>query len=504
MPWILSLNRGNILFGCFIAICLISGCRSNTEKLPSTEPPILESIFVVTPSERRIVAQNTGGDYNVLPCDSFELRVRSPLLSDFRIFMNNQTLAFVSGRARHPELDASGYFSFTEEVLPGAGYGFYRIWVVPPLAIRNGAGSQIGIQIRKISLDSTLPSNQRETNIYARFAAVGPTGDPIVAKVEPSTVFDDGWNSKNSRDPGLWQAHAKQSIVARKVTLAGWLAKDFPHRNNGGIFVERSDQSEDWQYTIWLDPDFIERTYGGQQSAQPLAGTILPGNPTSCIIAMLNDCYPGGLLDTRYPIEANDIPLLSQAVVPDVGTFLLTNHHDFTVELNAWHRSRRGAPPAGWVGDPDPAYADNAWPFPPKLPFDDGSGRQLNEGDYVIVSGTLWQDSGHRPSSGEPDFDQRDCWFRSFPGQDGWLEIHPADMVRRVAAPKVRKHTQVVALCAPPNQTKSVTMDLVPFEPYDPSKPQLKWREYVDPRFSKGGRTILANTVTDSNGGNRV
>jgi len=448
---------------------------------PST-PPILESIFVSSSlGGERIVAQNTGGDYYVFPCTSLELRVRAQLGVGFRIYFNTQQLQLVSNRSPRSDLDASGYFSVTQEAMPGGQEGFYRIWVVPPIALRAWPRTATDLQIQSLNPGGPLST-------FASFAAVDfPFFTPHVARVEPSSVFDDGWNSKNSRDLGPWQAHAKQSIIARKVTLAGWLVHN-PSPTNSGIFVERPDQSEDWHYTIWLDPDFIERTYGGHTSAQPLAGAILPGNPSN-FFPWLN---PG----------ANDIPLLSPGAVPDVGTFLITAHQDFAVELNAWHRSKRGTPPAGWIGDPRPGFGDNAWPFPPRLPFNDGSGRDLQEGDYVIVSGTLWQDSGHRPKQGEDGFEERECWNNGFRGQDGWLEIHPVDMVRRQASPKIRKHTHTVTMCAPPNQTKSiVSRDLTPVEPYVAGK-KLKWKEYVDARFSKGGRNVLANVVTDSNGAN--
>jgi len=60
------------------------------------------------------VAQNTGGDFNILPADRFELRIRAPLLTRFEIFMNNQRLEPVNDTAAHPEFDNSGYWSITD------------------------------------------------------------------------------------------------------------------------------------------------------------------------------------------------------------------------------------------------------------------------------------------------------------------------------------------------------------------------------------------------------
>ena len=98
-----------------------------------------------------------------------------------------------------------------------------------------------------------------------------------------------------------------------------------------------------------------------------------------------------------------------------------------TVELNAWHKSARGPHPAFWQDDPDlPAFSGNAWPFNPyKGSANLGLGPNLQAGDYVIVSGTLWQDNRHGTGLGV-------CIEDRLKGHGGWLELHPVDAVRRV------------------------------------------------------------------------
>ncbi len=63
--------------------------------------------------------------------------------------------------------------------------------------------------------------------------------------------------------------------------------------------------------------------------------------------------------------------------------------------------------------------------------------KYLQQGDYVEVQGTLWQDSAH--DAGQPT----PCWGKplSFHNQDGWLEIHPVDSIRRIPAPGPSPHS---------------------------------------------------------------
>jgi predicted nucleic acid-binding protein len=87
----------------------------------------------------------------------------------------------------------------------------------------------------------------------------------------PSEVFDDGGD--NSK--GFW---ATQAIVARDVLLAGWLV--------GGKGLGRNDgdddadwgphASEDWHFDLWLDNDFIEKTYS--DALGPLRDATIRGN----------------------------------------------------------------------------------------------------------------------------------------------------------------------------------------------------------------------------------
>lgn len=144
--------------------------------------------------------------------------------------MDSYRLEPITTPEEHPEFDASGYFAVEATELFG-GESFYRMTVILPNALRLGRVSQIPLRISKISRTTLLPTELCEASSGLLIAGVGAFFLPLVAKTEPNTVFDDGWSSKNSRDPGPWQAHAKQSIVARKVTLAGWLTTS-PERNS--------------------------------------------------------------------------------------------------------------------------------------------------------------------------------------------------------------------------------------------------------------------------------
>jgi hypothetical protein len=261
-----------------------------------------------------------------------------------------------------------------------------------------------------------------------------------------------------------------------------------------------------------LDPDFIQRNYSVLPNA--LASAVIPGYPENEIC--INCCHA--------------IPLTG-GQTPDVGTFLMPGGGGLmTVELNAWHTDIRGtnAPP-GWlpdrnkdIGDPNfpddsgiavaganptaALYPNNMWAFnvltgtnfpPYPLPPNDGAHQgQLRAGDYVIVTGTLWEDIAHLKS---PPVDPlRKCFDSVLPCQGGWLEIHPVDVVRYVStAPALRKHTEVAAACGYP-ETMDIQRQVGADDPaWDGTSSVLAYQEIPDVRFTDLGTLHSKSLVLD-------
>jgi hypothetical protein len=75
------------------------------------------------------------------------------------------------------------------------------------------------------------------------------------------------------------------------------------------------------------------------------------------------------------------------------------------------------------------------------------SGIPLRQGDYVVMRGTLWQDSYHVQGSDTSPTE----WDAAPPtkGHGGWLEIHPVDWLVRVQGPSTiaRLSGRSLALC---------------------------------------------------------
>jgi hypothetical protein len=315
--------------------------------------------------------------------------------------------------------------------------------------------------------------------------------DPAYARSmpRPSDVFVD--NTENTKPDNRMQT----AIVARGVTLAGWLIE--PHLNNGP-YPEASGASEDWHFDIFLDPDFIERNYGSPVLIEPIKSASLPGNGRTLLEEFIDPA-------TRIPLLSFDPALPTSK--PTAATFTLPGHGSFVVELNAWHkwsdnrgsdgRAGRGPAPPGWISDPDPSYFWNAWPFDPRKGTRNATGSNLRAGDYIIVSGTLWQDSVHKS---DPDLDARglrQCFedYGQFKSHGGWLEIHPVDAVRRVDQPSPRKHAVGLAACYPHRSHLSVSLT-PPFPPPD-STSQLHYKVIVDGRFTSSNAVHTETVATN-------
>jgi hypothetical protein len=348
-----------LLSAAFVATA--SGCDGNGQRdYPFALTPMLEAVVKPGPTQT-VVARNTGGEFEVLPSRAVLLHLRAPWPASLQVSLDGQTIEQVRADdiARKQQLDAEekGYYEL-DVTDPDPRDAHWTIAVSPPPSKRQ-SGS-LSLELRSISHDPDATGTDKESApLTVRIIAAGASGS-----VEASDVFFSGENSK-----------PPASIVARNVVLAGWIADGMPLENcDPGV-----PWCEDWHYDIYLDPDFIERYYGGSTPRAPLAGAILPGNPVGKPVP-LADRAPDGTV---------------RGIT--VGSFLLPagivghDFRNFTVELNGWHPSARGPAPTAWKNDP--SHADTFWSYDPRDP--DGKGEALETGDYVIMSGTLWEDGGH-------------------------------------------------------------------------------------------------------------
>ncbi len=356
-------------------------------------------------------------------------------------------------RRRSPMIAVTTPLMLTRGNIPGpaASWLFWSVTVKLPQQFRfktcGVAVPGFTLTVRDTSLNKDVAGNQKQADLnLAVLGSVpgkrGGCGAPAPSSPPPSEVFLSGENSKNSTDGPFYMPRASLGVVAFNVTLAGWLelAGDHPGdpinaRSNSN---QPPNQSEDWHFSLVLDPDFIQRNYVLANSG-PLAGAVMPGQPEDELTWGLT----GDLGTYSIPLTAGH--------PPDVGTFMMPGEGDMTVELNAWHTNNRGPAPPNYVpdpnagpqnltGDPMGPYPVNAWAFdvtkgsvfapnttaaapPLQLGNPNSSDAFQRRPDYVIVTGTLWQDVAHLKSA--PPNPLRECYNAVFSGQGGWLEIHP-------------------------------------------------------------------------------
>jgi hypothetical protein len=489
--------------------------------IPNADVPILETIYIPPvpggtgeAATARITSLSFPGVVFVQPADSLEFRLRAPWPSTLQVLINGQLLQEVPAGSPPPQPDDPGYFSVKTSAMPGwpdkinpqtPGYHWF-FWLVdvklPKLFRYLGPSTLVvppfQVTLRDISVDSShtpAPDLNLMMEAYPR-----PPYGPALS-TPPSTVFLSGDNAKG---------HSQSALVAQDVTVAGWLAGGYPYRGNDNQ-PGNSGRSEDWHFDLQLDPDFIQRNYAVNSAA--LASAVIPGYPENEVC--FNCCHP---------------LTFTGAQPPDVGSFLMPGNGLLTVELNSWHADIRGtnAPP-GWVPDPnkdagDPNFPDdsgipvpganppaalypnNIWAFnvltgtafaPYPLPSNDPAHQgQLRAGDYVIVTGTLWQDIAHLKSSPIP---LRQCFESVLSCQGGWLEIHPVDIVRYVSTPPaLRKHVEVVAACGYP-ETMYFQSQIAPDDqPWDKNSSVLAYQEIVDTRFTDPNSLFSKSIVVDT------
>lgn len=356
--------------------------------------------------------------------------------------------------------------------------------------------------------------------IRAQNPSAPPPPPPRITRA--SDVFFIGANDAergflNSRNPGF--------IIARDIEIAGWIAKRF--RN-----------VEDWKFKLIPDPDYIAAHYGPPNTV--LANATLPGHmgdtpliprelTTSPIPSVQEIAKIGALLFNRPigPFDPSrrlpfaDFTPTGQTRGVTVNSFFGPIFPHMEVELNKWYVEKatdgpfqfsgRGPAPAKWVKD---GMNPNVfWAFDPENP----DGTPLQEGDYVIVHGTLWQDGGHVdgwPCSNlgglacEHDFhtEQTGCWNRGEIPPDppawpksrwmepngGWPEIHPVDFIVHAAPPRAPRAARMVSLCAPVMATdvsRTVDVALSPLMFDDPEHPDIKNKSW--PAFAKPQGSVL-------------
>jgi hypothetical protein len=433
-----------------VSMALIaSQCRGSGGEPAPLRTPLLETVVL----GRRLIPQDPDGHYRVLPVQGQWLGLRLQGDAHPIVWVDATKL-----ERRRPGEPQDGWFDFTADAPPsGSRLLFYDVVVRLPAVLTSNCSSVISIFYES---DRPAPKPLR-VQLSARRGVQGCPDPPPLA----SDVFDD--TKEGSKGHGTtirnWAEH---SIVARGIVVAGWLASD-PVLNPGSAGAE--DEDEDFHWDLWLDHDFIVRNYG-KMPLDPITGATIPGHGRQ-------EISPG----TPISFAGSD----------SIGAhwFNTMTTAQLWTELNAYHERTRGPRPAGWVADP--TGRKNAWPFDPYHPIDVPPGEQLKAGDYVIVSGTLWEDSGHLhcdrgdvACATDPVHQFAECVEGVFPGHEGWLEIHPVDSIRRAESPFPRRHVEARSVCNPERSAINEFIPPLPPPPEYGDRAELKFQALVDTRFT--------------------
>ncbi len=488
----------------FWGAALVVACNGGANS-PPTPPitPILEAVLLPGPFlqfSRHILPVDL---YEALPSAMVILRMASAYPGDAgRISI---ALLPVGGSASTPlayvaredqtgkqRLASSGFF---EVVVDNAGYS---LLVTPSPAARSGSGFDL-------SVTNSTPNPPAGTNGTSPTLMVKIR--PKVARTLPSDVFFDCGESHDEWN-GRWTPNCveSESIIAGNFTLQGWVIKPFFNCDDTMPGCLHGTWLEDFHYDFIPDVDFIEKYYGtGGVVASIVGNTDAMNNLT----VKGNPVAPGpgvALLDRKPDGTPRGITLNSFVHTGNrsAGSNVVQIHG----ELNAWHKdpegadfSRhwvgRGAPPAGWplhlvaAGDPHhAAWANAFWPFEPTDP--EGRLTPLMAGDYVRVTGALWQDVPHE--SGVTPTAHDAPWSFFNPRLGAWIEIHPVDWVERVSPPAVRKTPAIVDAINSDATPAQQTTDLAP-EDSRPAGAVLRCRELVDGRLTDM-TSVTQHTVT--------
>jgi hypothetical protein len=436
---------------CCLAIAL--SCNNSSSTPPSYRVPILETVVQGNGTGASIVPEAPDNSYTVFGTTLLHFRV----LADAGIKVTADSVALPR---RANSTSTSGWYEPDATTVTASRCLFLDIAVQLPASALAVAKMNFPIEFL---YDTVTTTPQPELRVIVHLQGRDP--NYVKSNPPPSEVFVD--NTDNTKDDNRME----NSIVTKGVTIAGWLTgspDETPGRNDGIYAGSVTHETEDWHYDIYVDPDFIARNYGTAYLVQPVQGAIIPGN----VVPLSNG-------------SATPIPLVPNGARPNASTFLMPGKGFLEVELNAWHIPARGFQPSGWVADPDQInHAGNAWPFNPNKGSNDPNGPDLKTGDYVIISGTLWEDTAHTAGSPDP---LHKCLESQFKGHGGWLEIHPMDAVRRVDPPPVRRHVVGLSRCGPDVQTLTTTLKH-PDPPPD-NNAKLTCQVLVDSRFTAAGAT---------------
>jgi hypothetical protein len=472
-------HRIPVALGLVVLALLAASCDGGSE-FAQQRLPILETVV----SGNRVIPQDPDGAFAALPAPFGRVRVRvqADWGTNIAVSVDGTDLPRRNGRS-----DDQAWFESDAKVLSSSSRKlFWDIAISLPVEKRGSPLSPSAVPVRLEVRDLTFlkepPPMEKRPPLTVDLIHVAKPG-----RVPLASDFFNEAQGDNTKEDG----RAKSQVIAKGVVLAGWLFEGSPeypgapHRTDAGEGqLIRANESEDYHYELWLDNDFIARNYGSPMNLEPIRSAIVKGARSRLI-----DLRPG-----------REFALLNDGKI-NAASFTWPGSGLFTVELNAWHITDRGDPPAGWAGrEPtEPAKDGNAWPFLPRRPLGVGpDDPDLTSSEYVIISGTLWQDTSHADSSEIGQF--RKCWDDHFPGHGGWLEIHPVDSVRRVDPPSPRKHSDLVNVCDPAR--RDITTVLVPrLNPGETTSADLVLRceRIIDKRFTPHTRfSYDENLTTDS------
>jgi hypothetical protein len=469
------------------------GCPpfNQSTNVPTSQPvmPVLEALLLPGPHLRFARRGPHDDGWLALPASSVMLRMASAFPGSDRIqviltSIGTRASSVLSWVARDDlpgkqRLDAAGFF---EVVVDQFGY---TILVTPAPAERTGAGFDLIVTNRASNSDTM----SAPLKVEVRAAP---------SRTLPQQVFFD-CGEDHDDIAGRWHQNCKNSdsIVASELTLQGWMSG--PHSQClPGLCIE------DYHYDFVPDVDFVDEYYGPAGVVASILGSdaalqalAVVGNPRTTGPGLsIADQRPDG---TKRGITLNSFVLPIN--VEDGGSFPRVF---IKGELNAWHPNDqgglfsrhwhgRGTAPAGWttatVASSDPnaaqtdAWSDTSWPFDPFDP--DMLGHPVAAGEYVRVTGPLWQDSAHEGDT--PITAQNAPWSFYDIRKGAWLEIHPVDWVERVAAtPPVPKTPALFELIDWDNATASKSLTIMPNVPTAdrPAGSVLRCRELIDGRLT--------------------
>ncbi|MEW1807540.1 hypothetical protein [Pseudarthrobacter sp. NPDC080039] len=344
---------------------------------------------------------------------------------------------------------------------------------------------QLGFDWSKLQI---VPDGSLDSAVRFEMGPVSPAGS------RPSDVFfepaepgqNDANEGNNCKDPN--------AVVQHNVLVAGWVTEDIRwNPYNGAGF-------EDLSYgSVILDVQFIDRVYGPEGFSSLLDGATLPGSPGDGQVPRVTLAQDG------EGITANSFSM-SSPFNQQIFAGPLSLH----VELNAWHTlphtsvalrdissgffrfSGRGAAPAGWINLPmgatDPGgyqndplttsnFQDQWFQEDPRFPSNDQGGRELGAGDYIVMWGTLYNDSPHGT----------DYWGQYYHGLGGYLEIHPWDWIGRAVSPRQRRAAYVTSIAVAADGTGQRTVDSDALPPFTDGVPIVSAADFAklpDLRFT--------------------